>query len=315
MQLFDCTDIKALLSGIVDDQLEPTTRHEVERHLSDCADCRALVGRAESLDSLVALDAESFAAANLSTDFVERVLDQTVRRDHSRRRFTAFLFRTGALLSAAAVVTFAAVFWLNGSPRRPVSDTRHSNVAGISLMPRLPFGIEESFPAPDVDLAINRSSAPEPVEVADSVPSLLDRSHPAIAFSDPDPSSTVIADIRWSAQPQPIPTRTLSVDDADALYSASILLSMIADNDTRSFAVADHVRRVAEYDQLLDRLQQLRPNLPPQDQAAVLAAESVLTRLVNGPLDLQDLRDLRNVVASLDLSVRMEDLGALPDVG
>ena len=43
----DCTDIKAMLSGLVDDELDAPTRHQAERHLANCKACRSLVSEAE----------------------------------------------------------------------------------------------------------------------------------------------------------------------------------------------------------------------------------------------------------------------------
>ena len=50
----DCTDVKALLSAIIDGELPADDRHRAERHLADCATCRTVVSDAEHADALVA---------------------------------------------------------------------------------------------------------------------------------------------------------------------------------------------------------------------------------------------------------------------
>ena len=58
MTTMDCADIKALLSSLIDDEVDPETRHLTERHISGCSSCRSLMNEAESLDRLIALDGE-----------------------------------------------------------------------------------------------------------------------------------------------------------------------------------------------------------------------------------------------------------------
>ena len=50
----DCTDIKSLLSALLDDHLDAPTLHRAERHLSACLSCRNFVGDAERNDRLIA---------------------------------------------------------------------------------------------------------------------------------------------------------------------------------------------------------------------------------------------------------------------
>ncbi len=52
MEQFECQDLGALLSGLLDGQVDEETRHQAERHLSGCARCRTHLSRAEELDFL-----------------------------------------------------------------------------------------------------------------------------------------------------------------------------------------------------------------------------------------------------------------------
>jgi anti-sigma factor RsiW len=83
MNALDCTDIKALLSALIDDQLDEHTRHQVERHLAECDACRAQVNEHERLDALVAMSAELSAhgSPGLPRGFEQTVLAQTVRAE------------------------------------------------------------------------------------------------------------------------------------------------------------------------------------------------------------------------------------------
>ncbi len=48
-----CSDVEALISGIIDGELDQGTRHAAEVHLQHCPSCRAKVNEAEALDELV----------------------------------------------------------------------------------------------------------------------------------------------------------------------------------------------------------------------------------------------------------------------
>jgi hypothetical protein len=76
--------------------------------------------------------------------------------------------------------------------------------------------------------------------------------------------------------------------------------------DASSFADAERVRQIAEYDEILERLQSMSERLSAQDRTVLVAAESVLLRIVNGPLSLEDLTMLRETVKSLDLAAHVQ---------
>ena len=59
MDTMDCTDIKALLSGLVDGVVPDGQRHVAERHLAGCGTCRGLLDEAEAVNRLIVLDAEA----------------------------------------------------------------------------------------------------------------------------------------------------------------------------------------------------------------------------------------------------------------
>ena len=103
---------------------------------------------------------------------------------------------------------------------------------------------------------------------------------------------------------------TLSIDDSDTLHAASVLLDLLADSDLRDFADIERAREIAVYDEMPQRLADVRSRLHPADRAAVMAAESILLRIVNGPLDMNDARLLRDSVASLNLAAQVGAIGS-----
>ena len=115
----DCTDIKALLSAIVDGELAADQRHRAERHLAECADCRTVVGDTEHADMLVAIAVGPGGghADRLPEGFEAAVLARTVfagRRDSAAYRLRSWL----GWLAAAASIVMAVVLWpVDRSPR------------------------------------------------------------------------------------------------------------------------------------------------------------------------------------------------------
>ncbi len=106
---------------------------------------------------------------------------------------------------------------------------------------------------------------------------------------------------------------SISEDDALTLYTASILLEMVAHADTTSFADIEMARRIIEYDDILQRLAVAREHLDPADLPALFAAESIFTRIALGPIDINDLRRIRESVINLNLADvidRLSDRGS-----
>ena len=97
----------------------------------------------------------------------------------------------------------------------------------------------------------------------------------------------------------------LTRDDAEMLDTASLLLEMLLAGGGHGFARLDEIRRIAEYDELLPGLAAAREHSPPADRPAILASESVLHRIMYGPLDDRDLQDLRSSVKVLGLPRRL----------
>ena len=285
----DCTDIKALLSAIIDGELAADRRHGAERHLAGCADCRTLVSLAEHGDALVAaavgLDGDH--ADRLPEGFESAVLARTVfaqRRDSAAYRWHSWL----GWLAAAASVVMAVVLW--PTDRSPGTDDR----AGIRAVARsYPPGPEiESWTIDELPTG----AAPRTRLVVNEV---------ALYPFDTDGRS-------WES-PAAVHTATafdggeghLSRDGVDTIESVSLVLAMLQNADDESFVDVEHARRFMEYEQLLPRLAVTRRQLSPGHKPVILAAESMLYRIVRGPLSLDDVRELRQTIARLDLPGRI----------
>ena len=118
MDTMDCTDIKALLSGLVDGVVPDGQRHVAERHLAGCGTCRGLLDEAEAVNRLIVLDAESGGRDGLPPGFMAAVLDRTVHaatHDRGRGGWTSWL----GWLAAAASLLLAASLWVTNGPRAP----------------------------------------------------------------------------------------------------------------------------------------------------------------------------------------------------
>lgn len=262
----DCTDIKAILSGLVDDEVDHDTRHDAERHLVTCQPCRSLVNEAEGLNALIALDSTSMIPSSLPEGFEAAVLARTVYpqtyKFRERRRLWT---NTVGWLAAAACLTLASMIWYQ-RPNQPSEQT-----ASNQLPPR------DSDSKTGTGIYLTGST-------------LQNRTF--------DGDLPIVKVALNAGNP----------DDADTLYAAAMVLDMLNDADGSTFADVERVRRIAEYDNLLDRLAATRQRLPEKDRAVVLAAEGILTRAVMGPMSQDDLLQMRDAVARLDLAREMNQM-------
>lgn len=280
MTNLDCKDIKAMLSGLVDDEVDPGTRHAAERHLADCRGCRDLLNEAESVHQMIALDAQrSLWPVGLPSGFQDAVLGKTVYAEAynlAGRRWTSWL----GWVAAAACLMLALSIW-----------SMNQQTIGPSIGP-----IVASNDRSTAKLAQHTKSW----TYDGPVPGLLDAQtardiDTQLALYDPSPAGLE----RGGGS-------MISRDDAEALFAASNLLAMLAQADLGSFAAVEKIRQIAEYDDLPNRLAEARQRLTAEDRLVVLAAESVLLRIINGPINLDDLKLLRDSAGSMELSAHVQ---------
>jgi len=283
----DCTDIKALLSAIIDGGLPADDRHRAERHLAECEACRTFVSEAEHADAVVAAAVQLDGPTDRLPDgFEGAVLARTVYADDRHPAADRWRSWLGWLAAAAAIV-LAVVLWPLGRSTDPDRDAASQVVTAIYPPgPELGSWTLQEPPAATaagVRLVVN--------EVA---------RYPG----DSETGSWEVPTVVRSAASDtlaPGPTDGLSRTDAETIESVSLVLSILENADDRSFADVEQARRITEYEQLLPRLAVTRGGLPLADRPLLLAAESMLYRIVRGPMNLDDVRELRNTIARLDL--------------
>lgn len=314
MNTMDCADIKALLSGLIDDEIDAETRHLAERHLSECKSCRALINEAEDLDRLMAIEAED-TFGSLPPGFEDAVFE-TIRTPAPVMKPYALRVSTWVgWLAAAASLALALTIWVND--RR--SDFPDATVAILPEDTQAPLILEEDTPRPTVQMA----SHTVPVFGSE-----LDLSGDVSRYALPETDTGLMPVISGDGSPANDPVEivreksrelsalsdrpTLTLDEAQTLYAASILLEMIAEADTDSFADVEMARQILEYDELLPRLTKVRSRLEPEDRPALVAAESLFTWILRGPIDLADVAQLREIVVNLNLH---DDFASLSDRG
>jgi hypothetical protein len=275
----DCTDIKVILSALVDDEVEAADRYRAERHLADCKTCRELVSDVERNDALVAAAVAGTLPGGLPAGFEATVLRRATRGDRpeSARRWTAWL---GWIAAAAVLLLGAALWWLDRPPTMTGPVASHVPSA--------------------------RSTWIRPVvnEVAQYPADLPTRSAPKM--SAPVSSPVSAARPRRPKSPAPPRAPALTRDDAEALEGVSLLLAMLRQSDEDGFARVERARAVIEYDELLPRLSAARAHLAAEDRPPVLAAESMLYRVAHGPLSLADVREMRQTISRLELPQQID---------
>ena len=111
MEHFTCEDISAVLSGLLDGELEADVRHRAEVHLAQCDSCRALVSEAEDMDRDLHQAIASREA--WSTDFEKRVWNEIRDPDEGRLQIRRYRIAawTGWLSAAAATIIAGVVFF------------------------------------------------------------------------------------------------------------------------------------------------------------------------------------------------------------
>ena len=112
MESMDCTDIRALISGLVDDELDASRRHLAERHLAECAECRAAVGEMETLNQVGHAAAQRhLVPESLPDGFAGAVLSRTVYATGSRGGRKAGWLNWLGWMAAAAALFLAVLIW------------------------------------------------------------------------------------------------------------------------------------------------------------------------------------------------------------
>ncbi|MCK4871320.1 MAG: zf-HC2 domain-containing protein [Phycisphaerales bacterium] len=140
-----CPDVEAMLSGIIDGELERDLRHAAELHLLECEACRDMVNRAEQLDELVTAAGERQGPDALP-DRVRFGVLSTIEREKARRmRIPAVAWSGWAAAAALALlVTIGSLTgWFGGpEPSEPgarlvLAGSQRDAFAGVRMIARV----------------------------------------------------------------------------------------------------------------------------------------------------------------------------------
>ena len=311
MKSLDCTDIKAMLSGLVDGELDTAAQHQAERHLSGCAPCRSLVSQTERLSEMISMDAQMIAGpSDLPAGFEEAVLSHTVYAaayHHAGHRWTSWL----GWVAAAACLALASAIWFLDQ-KRP--DFIAQGGVSPEIEPALPTVERSTYAVKDGRSWLYEGGLPaqtvslRTVEDTPSYSSLDENTLSAIDSNLDGVRPSLLLDGGGELHVRP----ALSDDDSQTLAAARTLIDMLTVADVKSFADVDRVRQIAMYDDLLPRLQDSRTRLSAADRPVVLAAEGILLRVVEGPLSIDDLSLMRETLTSMDLSGQLGQIDQQP---
>lgn len=289
MKSLDCTDIKALLSALIDDCVESDTRHLAERHLADCKSCRTLIDETEAAEAMVAASVGDLAPLDTLPDgFKANVLARTVyadKKSYHPQRWTTWL----GWLAAAASLALALTIWVvdnSGNLSSPKSTVARNDAPtnDIALDDESPQGSFNTYVADD-----SRASFADLNRIT-MMPASLRRTS---VFSKPTSQIS-----------------TLSIDEIDTLDQTAQLLMMLAQAPELSQTLMERIARIVKYDELLPKLSKLRAKLAQEDRSSIYAAELLLQRILQDSVEIQDVQEMRKAINELNLPSHLDKIAS-----
>ena len=289
----DCTDIQAMLSGLVDDEVDQSVRYAAERHLAGCPDCRARLDAAEAQDRTMAMMMDDDAGGGLPDGFAGSVLAQTAWSERRASRDRAFGWL--GWMVAAASLAVAAVVWQFGPT---LSNSGGMNSGGDIVL---------SPVQTDADWAAPRSYMRS--HTLTSLPATNDGIDGSVNGGPGDVSMSDMSDSTGSMG-MGSPTFALSSLEAHAADLSADLLELLTDVEATDFGAVEHLRRIIEYDDVIERLSTLETIVPEAERFRIFAARSILSQVAGGPMDRVLLRELREQATDLDLATILRSISA-----
>lgn len=123
MERYECQDVQAVLSGLLDGELDANTSHLAEAHLSQCAPCRTVLQKAEETDELLRATMGTYKV--WPTDIDRRIrtaifgeVDEA--QTSQRRRRLLFAAWSGWSMAAVVMLGFGLSLsqgWFNPAPK------------------------------------------------------------------------------------------------------------------------------------------------------------------------------------------------------
>lgn len=335
----DCSDVAALLSGLIDDVVDARTRHLAERHIATCTACAAMLDRAEKLDGLLGDALTMEAELPLPAGFAEAVFAETTRvRPHMAPSlsFKARWFAVSGWLAAAASLTFAVVLYVVG--QRPVQAPVTGSGSLTATNTSTSGDVTDHQGATRTLTAPNSSARSHYRLGAEAISGVYDGYRPPVTMKESgDPArgnqvvsmssdssahesddENVLVKDRWGVfpvsvgrvaeRPAAAGAPRLTRADGETLYQVAQLLERVVNADERSMSDIETVRQIAEYDRVLDKLDGVLDRLDPRDRTFVQAAVPIINQIVHGPMSEADVREMRGAIAARDLIGRIDRL-------
>ncbi len=321
--------MRALLSALVDDQVDAQTRHLAERHLTSCNACRTMLDEAEALDDLMARDSDALTGgpvlpAGFEAAVIERALLErpTVRR--SLVTWTGWFAAAACLTLAVLIWSFDRNMWINNTVPQvaksldaPVDaradahdETASSNVVRTANYQRRSWTFDGELPDDALLTSFNDGDVPSSADEP-TMSKIQPAQMPPTFEDDPDQAWRDAAALVARGS-------NLSDEDVQTLYSVSLLMETLADAELHNFAEVDRIRRITEYDELLPRINQTKQRLSAEDRAIVRVAESILLRIVRGPVTETVARELWSDASKFELAEALqamsEHVGSRPSL-
>jgi len=272
MNTMDCIDIKAKLSAIVDDQLDPAERHAAERHLVDCTECRTLIEEAERIDASIAREGELIAHGGLPDGFEAGVLTRTVYADQPRVIRPAWIAWSGWVAAAASLTLAVATVWIGSSAPTAQDEQFATTGSGMTSNPSPATSerTETSIAQPvsyttGFDLrsqTYDGTFTPDVWRVSSTSPAYTSRSVAPVERNDAESDLS-----------------RLSLADTEALYTVSLLLDLLADPNLDIPVNIPQMQRAIESERLSERMGEIADQLEGRERRAILRAELVIHRL------------------------------------
>jgi len=278
----ECTDIHALLSPFIDDELPRNERHDMECHLTACTSCRDAIDRAERIEDLIRGDARLVAGdGGLSTHAMDLVIGRTVGAGPSGAPRNRALAWSGWLVAAATVAAAALLH----NPGGPMTQPESGDSAN-----------------PQRTTALASASSPSSWHRSWTLEGDFPGAAPmSFASAQESPSPTAALNEAWN--------RSSLRSDLEAVHTAAVVLETFIDIDEEGFRAVESVRDVVVFDELIARLARVRTTLDVDDRRLITAAETLLFRIVHDPLDEADLADMRDLVRRVDLTEALRRIG------
>jgi mycothiol system anti-sigma-R factor len=120
-----CKTIDTLSMAYLDDELADEERHELEAHLTECAQCRGHVEQERADRSLVRKSLAVGPAPDMLRMRVMTALDAEDRAEQKaqRRRWSTYLLPGSAMLAAAAAIAVFVGVQSSSTPSTPTANT------------------------------------------------------------------------------------------------------------------------------------------------------------------------------------------------